>query len=492
MNDSKHSAYANFAEKWLKTRSACEGQSAVHKAGEKFLPRLSEQTDNDYNNYKLRATYFNACGRTLEGLVGMVFRKEPKVIYPDAMKPIIHDIDLSGNSLEIVAMRTIYDLIQVGRAGILVEYPSVTTAPESAAQAAAQNLRPYTTYYPAESILDWSLERVNNVVQPVMIKLAETYTIKKNPFEFATKEQIRALLLVEGIGYIQQIYRKNDKGDWYQEGADIIPLMNGNPIPFIPFWAFGAKTNSLELQDPPILDLADLNLAHYRVSADYERGCHFAGLPTPVLAGFVFDENEKVAIGSSTAMVSSDPSAKWGFLEFTGQGLGALVENLKLKEGQMAAIGARMLAPEKAGVESAATLEMKITGETSVLAALVNLAGENFEAILRFMAAWYGVNVPDEQLELDLNTDFIPVAMTPQELDSLMKAWQAGGIPQEELFHALKRGEIIRESTTFDDYKLNLEGDNIDSMNGMDTSAAPDQSNNDSGVLSQLRTRLGL
>jgi hypothetical protein len=32
-----------------------------------------------------------------------------------------------------------------------------------------------------------------------------------------TKQQIRALLLTE-IGYIQRIYRKNDKGDWVQIG----------------------------------------------------------------------------------------------------------------------------------------------------------------------------------------------------------------------------------------------------------------------------------
>jgi hypothetical protein len=61
--------------------------------------------------------------------------------------------------------------------------------------------------------------------------------------------------------------------------------MKGSPIPFIPFWAFVKKRNSLTLQDPPLLDLADMNLAHYRISADYERGCHFAGLPTPIQAG---------------------------------------------------------------------------------------------------------------------------------------------------------------------------------------------------------------
>jgi hypothetical protein len=487
MNDSKHSKYEAFAEKWYKTRSACEGQTAVHNAGEKFLPRLSEQTDHDYRNYKMRATYFNATGRTLEGLVGMVFRKEIQKNYPTALEPMFDDMDLKGNSLDAIAMFTITDLLQVGRAGILVEYPSVNETPNSLADAARANLRPYTTYYPAESILDWRITRVNNVMQPVMIKLQETYEIQKNEFEYECKPQIRALLLTD-IGYIQRIYRRNEKGDWVQFEGDIIPLMKGQPIPFIPFWAFGAKENSLDLQEPPILDLADLNIAHYRVTADYERGCHFAGLPTPILAGFVFDENEKVSIGASTCITSTDPSAKWGFLEFTGQGLGALEKNLLQKESQMAAIGARMLAPEKAGVESAGTLLMRSNGEASVLAALVELAGENFEQITRFMAAWYGV---DGEIELDMNKDFMPVSMTSQELDSLMKAWQVGGIPKEELFYALKQGEVIRESTTYEEYQLGLEADATNSMDGLSTDE-PSGADDNTGLMAQIRTRLGL
>lgn len=484
MNDNKHNGYEAFAEKWFKTRCAVEGQTAVHKAGEKFLPRLTDQTDNDYHSYKLRATYFNATGRTLDGLVGMVFRKEMKKDYPAALEPLIDDIDMAGNSLDTVAMRTIGDVIQVGRAGILVEYPQVNETPASQADVVRMNLRPYTTYYPAESILDWRIERVNNIMQPVMIKLAETYEIQKNEFEFETKEQVRALLLVGGY-YVQRIYRKNSKGDWVQFGGDIIPLMRGIPIPFIPFWAFGAKENSLNLQDPPILDLADMNLAHYRISADYERGCHFAGLPTPILAGFMFDESAKISLGSTTALVTPDASAKWGFLEFTGQGLTSLKDNLKEKQAQMAALGSRILAPEKSGVESEGAMLIRHSGENSVLSAIVELASENFEQIITFMGDWQNVT---GDVEIDFNKDFLPVPMNAQQLDSLMKAWQAGGIPQEELFHALKRGEVIRNEVTYDEYLTGIETDTETSIGGV---AEPDEPDT-GGVLSQLRQRLGL
>ena len=42
-------------------------------------------------------------------------------------------------------------------------------------------------------------------------------------------------------------------------------------------------------------------------------------------------------------------NTKVGFLESTGQGLSELRENLRAKEQQMAALGARMLAPKSGG-----------------------------------------------------------------------------------------------------------------------------------------------
>lgn len=454
--DNKHAQYEEYAKKWLRTRSACEGQEAVHKQGITFLPRLAEQKDADYNSYKLRATYFNACGRTLEGLVGMVFRKDPVKTFPTSFQSIIDDIDLSGNSCDTVAMKVLSDVITVGRIGALVEYPQVTQQVSSMADASQLNLRPYLTLYKSENILDWRVQRVNNSLQPVMIKLLETYEVSEDIYTYEHKEQIRVLLLENNI-YLQRIYRKNDKGEWEQFEDDIIPLMGSKTLSSIPFWPFGPETNSLDLQQPPIMDLADLNLAHYRVNADYERGCHFAGLPTPVLAGFSFEDNASVAIGSTTCITTTDPTAKWGFLEFTGQGLGALEKNLDSKEKQMAAVGARMLEQQKNGVESEGAMQMRSNGENSVLASLANLVSENFKQILSFMAQWSGLTVTEDAIEYKLNTDYMPVGMTAQQLAEWVKALQANAISFETFFYNMSRGEAYDDNTSLDDERERID-----------------------------------
>jgi hypothetical protein len=444
--DSTHSEYDKAEAKWKRCRHAIAGQDAVHAAGTDYLPKLSEQSAPEYEAYKMRASYFNASGRTLEGLVGMVFRKNPVMEAPAGLDDIVEDADLKGNHINQLAQAVLDSVLGVGRIGILVEYPIVTDKPNNAAEASQRNLRPYASVYATESIFYWRCARINNVYQTVEVRLWETY--EKPDGEIA--KQIRVLMLNDAGIYIQQIWRQSEfgKNEWEQVGGDITPLIRSVAIRFIPFFPFGPKENSLDVQDSPLLDLVDLNLSHYRVTADYEHGCHFTGLPTPFISGITLDDGAVIRIGSATAITSSDPGARASFLEFTGQGLTALENNLDRKEKQMAAIGARMLEQQKNGVESEGAMQMRSNGESSALASIANLVAKGMLKMLDFMREWEGV---PGAVKYELNTDYMPLGMTGDKLRELVKTWQSGGISFETLFENLKRGEIIAESRTFEE-----------------------------------------
>ncbi|MEO0498745.1 MAG: DUF4055 domain-containing protein [Pseudomonadota bacterium] len=122
---------------------------------------------------------------------------------------------------------------------------------------------------------------------------------------------------------------------------------------------------------------------------------------------------------------------------------------LKHKEAQMAATGARMLAPEKSGVEAAETVEMRHSGESSVLASVVKTAQEGINKALEILGNWGGT----EPAEITLNTDFMAKSMTPQEITSLIAAWQSGALSKQELYRNLQRGEIIDADKEYDDHE---------------------------------------
>ena len=67
--NSQHPEYKARAEDWIKCRDAFEGQSAIKAAGVKYLPKLSEQTIDDYNAYKTRALFYSITSKTISALV---------------------------------------------------------------------------------------------------------------------------------------------------------------------------------------------------------------------------------------------------------------------------------------------------------------------------------------------------------------------------------------------------------------------------------------
>ena len=101
--DTTHAGYEEWCERWQKIRAAVSGQHEVRKLKEKVLPKLNGHDDREYQAYLKGAVYTNYTGRTLEALLGMVFRKEPVAQYPAAFQSIYGDLDLQGNSATLVS-----------------------------------------------------------------------------------------------------------------------------------------------------------------------------------------------------------------------------------------------------------------------------------------------------------------------------------------------------------------------------------------------------
>lgn len=431
-------------DQWKKCRDCNEGQDAVHKAGKAYLPELSGQSSKEYEAYKSRTPFFNATARTIDGLVGMVYRKYPVTEVPAAMDDMVADIDLQGKSIDLKSKEVLRQVIEVGRTGVLVEYPQAIEGPPTLAQAAALNYRPYIVEYRAEQILNWRETRVNNRLQPVLVTLYEVIEVWEG-YEQNSIEQIRILELRDGV-YVQSLYRKPENSNDWVLFTQITPTRNGQPLDYIPFICFNPNQLGLTVEKPPIIDLVELNLSHYRTSADYENGAHFCGVPTPVLAGFQFDEKDTVKVGFG-AITSADPQAKWGFLEFQGAGLTPLKEAKLEKEAQMAALGSRMLAAEKKQAEAQDTVRLRHAGEGAVLSAMAKVVSEGMTRVLEIMRDWQGIT---GDVDHELNSDFVDAGMTAQELTALFQVMQGGGMSPESYFWNLKRGEMIPDATTFE------------------------------------------
>lgn len=429
------SEYDKYVRQWERCRNAVAGSDAIKDQGTKYLPKLSEQTHDEYDAYKTRALFYAAGARTLHGLVGAIMRKAPAVEVAQALDDHLKDVTLTGISFEAFAKTVLTEVLTAGRYGVLVDMPAEHETP-----------RPYFAAYCAESIINWSSRVIDGVRTLDLVVLREQVQQPKadDEFTFDILTQYRLLRLNAEQLYEVETYRKSKEkeGGWISLGV-LLPTFRGTRLDYIPFCFFGPNTTTPDIEKPPLLDLVDVNLSHYRTSADLEHGRHFCGLPMYFFSGIT--SAEKIPIGSSKAITASDPQAKAMLIEMNGQGLGALEKALESKERLMAVLGARLLEESKPAVEAADTLSMRFSGEQSVLRSVAGSVSTGLSKLLEWAGLWSGVS-PDEAktATVKLNTDFMDTAMSFAELESLVRTWQTGAISYETLYYNMERGEVTR------------------------------------------------
>lgn len=459
-----HKQYEDNRAKWKRCRDVIDGRDSIVENGrvrqrfvgslfnpigtaDVYLPRLSGQTEAEYQAYAERAGFFNATGRTIDAMTGMIFAKDPHWNLPPAIEPYTRDITLTAINLREFSEQVVEQQMAVGRVGIMVDYPETPVGGMSLADAERNNVRPFMRLYKAESIINWRSKTVNGAVGLTLVVLQETAEVRKSEFEFEDVIRYRVLDLTPD-GYRVRVMDEDNV-----VLSEVYPKVSGRPMMFIPFLILGSNSCDPAVQKPPMIDLVDTNLAHYRNSADYEHGLHFTGLPTPYVAGVQIEAGETLSIGSNAAWVFPDPQASAAYLEFKGEGLKTLADAIMAKEQRMAVLGARMLVEERKSAESFRTVEMRSSGERSVLSSISRSASDAMVRALNWMAEWAGA---PSDCEFALNTDFSTNKMDANMLTAMVSAYQTGVMPLQVLFDNFKRGELVSQGTDYETYEAQL------------------------------------
>jgi Domain of unknown function (DUF4055) len=455
-----HPDYDKMAPIWKKCRDIVAGQTAVHAATVAYLPKLHQETDDGYKARLKRSDFFNGTWITVRAFVGMLFRKAPTTDVPKGIEPHLKDVTMNGKPDMAFAKALAHEALVITRFGLLVDHPPLVTDADgkvvSITVAAGEKMgrRPRLALYTAESITNWKPRETGKPGQYAMVTLKEEHPIPEDEYSHKSEPRYRVLDL-DGAGeYRQRVFRIGDNGKDEQVGGDIYPLMNSKRLGYVPFKTFGADGEELEVDDPALVDLVHANEAVYQVNSDWRHGLHFAGCPTPWVAGYQKDEGETLYIGSTVAWVFPDPNAKAQYLEFTGQGLDALSNAVKEKKQEMAMAGARAIADETKQAETLGATQIKRTGENSALSNVAVSVSSAMEWALGVFAEWAGQ--PGE-IVYQLNRDFNPMGLGAQELTALVGAVQAGRLSPESFFDLIQRGDIVEADLTFEEEQARID-----------------------------------
>ena len=230
------------------------------------------------------------------------------------------------------------------------------------------------------------------------------------------------------------------------------PRMRGARLPSIPFVFVNARSLGPELEEPPLLPLADANLDHYRLMTDYRHGLHYTALPTPYVFGGT--EDQELKIGAGTAWTGTNSDVKVGMLEFTGAGLSALETAIENSVGYMASLGARLIEAEKNAAETAETHRLRQGREQATVAGTVQTLNDGLSQALTLALNLSGVT---GEVQVECNTDLVDARLAPDELRVLVEAYQTGAMAFDTFYHNLRRGEMTRPGVDADDERALIE-----------------------------------
>ncbi len=424
--DNKHPNYNLRAPQWGRCRDTFNGQDAVKKASTAYLPKLGDQEDDAYAAYQQRALFFGAVERTVAGLAGAVMRKDPVIEAPDKLKALFSDITGTGMSLNEFITWALSEQLLQGRIGILPDWDTKAD-------------RPILSGYAAEKVVNWHFDDDRQ-----WVVLQESYSEIDPEDEYNVVEaiQYRKLSLDGGV-YTQAIYRKSDEGEFTLKDT-VEPTRKGAALESIPLIMTNTDGLGYASSKPPLLGLADVNLSHYRTSADLEHGRHLTALPTPWITGA--EAGTSLVIGSGEAWVIPSDTARVGFLEYTGQGLQALEKGMTEKSDMMAKLGAQLLS-DKAGVEAADSVRLRQNAEVSVLQSSVTIVETAITKALNAMSEWAGLG----EVTVKLNSDFVDSTLNAQDLKEIVMSWQTGAVSHDTLLYNLQRGELLPPGITVED-----------------------------------------
>ncbi len=453
-------------------REVAGGTKTMRKQGKKYLPQHPMETSEKYKARLNQAVAFNAVRKTVEGLSGMIFRRDPSPSddMPNQLREHLKNVNQRGDKLAVFLHAVADDALTDGHAWIHIESPP-TEGLRNAAEAEAQGVRPYWIRIKKRRAINWrSVIRAGKPVLTLFV-YREGSTAPSGGFGEEQLERIRVLR--EGTldpvtkergpvtGELWELREEEStpsgtkekrwvRIDEYTIGVSTVPVV------FVP----SEETGEFESR-PPLLDLAYEQIEHYRVRSDRQKSMTFASLAVPYVFGRAVTDEEgtgKVTWGPDGMLLLNDPEASAGILESQGFGLAATKEELVAIKENMASLGVKMLVRASGVNPATATSDLlnKSEGDASLAQFAVALEDATNQALN--IHAEYEDRI-DKPGSVRLNRDFYRQLLTPQDVQVLGEQVASGRLSLDTMWARMVRGDWFNEDFDPEEERARIDKD---------------------------------
>lgn len=450
VSDYVHPEYLYWHDQWQNIRDCMLGQHEIKSQTTRYLPKLSGQDPEEYDAYLERGTFFNMVSRTVQGLTGSIFRREPTVEnLPKKYDAHMKRITKENQSIYTFAKQVTQEVIAMGRYGVLLDMAEAGGVP-------------YLAGYVAENILDWETKIIDGRSEISRVLLREvSMADRKTGVTIASDRYIatyRELKLDDDGVYRQYVYRGVDGGqaDLSKEASETItPVNRGATFDRIPFQFFGPFSNATGIEKSPVLDIALMNLSHYLSYAQLEHGRFYTALPIYYVQTETGEEGGDYYVGPNRVW-EVGASQKPGIVEYHGHGLSFLERALDQKQQQVSDLGGRMLGVRGTAVaESDNLVKLKEKNEQSLLLNVSIVVDDGLTNLVKGFVEWLDGDGAD--IRVELNQDFLFDDLKAREFRAIHQMYVDGLLSIDIFFEIMQKADIIPDKLTVEDFKKQLD-----------------------------------
>lgn len=451
-----HPEYDGHLDAVETCRDCVDGARAIKAKTTRYFPALLGETprsvearillstqqprgplDGQYEKRLMLAAVYTATDKTLDALLGALFRSASTPTLPEPVVRHLANIDLAGTAYDAFKQQAGQEVLEAGRYGVLVDWSQ-------------EQRRPFWRPYETEQIDNWRYGIRNGRKVLEQIKLREAVTERSSSgFGGEVVERFRVLALNDAGQVEATTYTKRTGSDGaggtssgYEVDGPAVLHRQGVALTEIPFVCFGRLDLDLCPQKPPLVNIAELQLDHFRLDGDVKWAIHVGcmgglfvigdGDPDRPKQYFFGGAANRLAEGASVIFATLPPD---------------MVDRARAEkatnEQRMALMGARMLLAPKREAETAEAALIQRDGESASLTMLSRALSTALTQCWRFHAIWMGLS--SEGVGDDLPRDFFPHRLTPDEIRVQLEAHNAGHLSTETLLENLYAGQIARE-----------------------------------------------
>lgn len=417
-------------------RDLIAGGKHMRACGERYLPKFSLESDDDYKARRDSTWLFNGTKKARDDMAGKVFEKPVTLVTQEGqLFDWCQNVDLEGRDLSNFANDVFRAAIEDGLAFIMVDAPP-RDGEVTVGQAQAQNLRPYVSLVRLESVLGWKWESIGNA--PILTQWRMMESVPKpdrSEYSDETVDQIR-LLSLEGGRVVIRLYQKIEggqrAGEWVQVEDDQITDMDAIQVTPV----YTGRTGFF-LALPPLSDIAEINLAHWRVQSDKSSCLHKSLSPLLLIKGVEVSEGAVNSAGYAFHSSAEHAALQWA--EITGSGIAAGTEELREMEKQMQWMGLQLIM-ERTAQSTATGDSIDEAKSTSKLKAWADNLKDALEIALDWMAEMGGITA---DTDVFVHKEFSVLGHL--SMADVRDMYNSGAISRETYINEAQRRGVLSE-----------------------------------------------